>query len=166
MVAAAGDEIPLDVTDLERVYSAAVYRATVNGRDVAFTFAGAPAGEPARLAERDWAIITAFNPGRRTLSPDDNLARNQRLRSELLARGLSFADSVASDARGLHREPGFMVLGVTMTEAIQLAAAFEQAAVVYGQGATGRCGFLFVDPPRWVEKLAVMCAIPPEPPPG
>ena len=108
------------------------YRAT--------SYRGKPRGEP------DWSLrldepapvdgpiayITADNPGSRRLSDDENTRRRRRLETELREASHSFfpGRSVA-DEGDWPDEYGFWVRGVDRREAREIAAGFDQNAIVF-----------------------------------
>lgn len=139
------------MSDLAQAYSDAVYRFTWRGQAVTLRFAradGESAPEPSlELPAGDWAIITACNPGHDRLSETENAERNRRLRTLVESAGLSHAPSEASDEVGGHREPGLFITGLPREDVLALARAFDQHAVVFGQGPV--CGLLLTSPERW-----------------
>jgi hypothetical protein len=80
------------------------------------------------------AIVTACNPASHLQPEPDNHAANQRLRRVLLATGASIVPALArgtgADA-GVWDEPGFLVSGISLAEAVNIAMSFGQNAIVW-----------------------------------
>jgi hypothetical protein len=74
-------------------------------------------------------IITPCNPGGPEIAPAANAERVERLRSHLTTIGVTTVPTVGSDVGGGHAEPGFLVSGLSRTEAMDIGAAFDQDAV-------------------------------------
>lgn len=87
-----------------------------------------------RVGVACWSYLSAENPGSGVLSPADNAARTTRLRQVLEASGKPFlaGQAVADDGRW-PAEASFLVGGLGEAEAVALAAACEQNAVVCGR---------------------------------
>ena len=76
-------------------------------------------------------FITAYNPYGRLLSMQQNQARNAKLKSDLAAKYTTF-EGLGVDPEGeWEGEPSFLVLGVNLTEAEELADLYQQNAVVF-----------------------------------
>lgn len=74
--------------------------------------------------------ITAYNPYGRMLSKQENEARNERLKTELVSR-YPIYEGVGLDPNGeWEGEASFLALGITRNIAEVLATGFEQNAVV------------------------------------
>ena len=82
---------------------------------------------------REWAFITAWNPGAVIGEDHDNLARNAALAARLATLNHRW---FPGEGVGLHgtwpAEPGFLVLGIPRDAAIALAGEFGQLAIVAG----------------------------------
>ena len=88
----------------------------------------------ARQNQTGWAYITAYNPGGREASPDDNERAQGRLSAELVDRGFTvYAGAGEADVGDWPPEPSLLVLGVAEEEALLLCERYGQAAVVVGQ---------------------------------
>ena len=75
--------------------------------------------------------ITAYNPFGRLLSMRQNQARNAKLKSDLAAKYPIF-EGVGVDPEGeWEGEPSFLVFGVNLTEAEELAELYQQNAVIF-----------------------------------
>jgi len=120
---------------LAAAYAAAVYTAELPGGRVVFRVDRAPAG-PAPATPL--AIVTGWNPGH--ARPDDtvNRAANARLASELDRAGYAVYPAVGRSPDGSHAEPSFAVAGIEPGAALQLAARFGQAAILYWDGCAAR----------------------------
>lgn len=75
------------------------------------------------------AFITAWNPGSRTLSDDENDARQAELLGEIEARRLNYL--VGYGERKDWLEYSYLVLGINRDSARELAEQFEQNAFVW-----------------------------------
>lgn len=97
------------------------------------------------LRRKDWAVITAENPNNIEISPEENAARNEMLRAELLARGLRFKEATGAEmaheqVEGKYVAEGkedtaplehpFLVLGIDLATAREIAKKFEQDSVL------------------------------------
>lgn len=74
-------------------------------------------------------VITAWNPGDERPTPEENAAANDRLRGELLHRGLFPRRAIGSDPSSDHYEESWAVVGLRDDEARSIGAAFGQIAV-------------------------------------
>ena len=78
------------------------------------------------------AFITAWNPYSKSLSDEENQARNAQLKNELNIRSLEFIDGFGQDPAGQWSgEDSFLVLGISLETSKNLGAQFEQNAVVW-----------------------------------
>ena len=86
------------------------------------------------------AFITACNPLGVELTVDENDSRQRRLASDLEQRGLNFLDGVGQHPTGdWPGEASFLIIGLDLDEAKDLAAQLEQNALVWaGQDAIPR----------------------------
>lgn len=108
-------------------YSAAHYTVFFHGLRLEFCVGEiTPGNLPIPMA-----LITAWNPGRTTLSNAANRLANRKLRSDIKSLGLEYWRSLAEDPSGNYREPGFAVHAISETEAIRLGSRHRQLAVVY-----------------------------------
>lgn len=78
-----------------------------------------------------WALITACNPGSVPLSPAENADRMNQLR-DVLNRFTTYPGE-SSAPTGEWAEPSVLVLGMGRSEAVQLAKAFGQNAILAGE---------------------------------
>ena len=88
-----------------------------------------------------FAIVTACNPGIEYLPEAENRARNERLEQLLDETGYCYVSARGYDPSRLHAEPSFAVFGAEIEDALALAREFEQAAVFWWDGRTGRVLF-------------------------
>lgn len=101
------------------------------------------------LRRKDWAIVTAENPNNVELSPEENAARNEVLRAELQARGLRFKEATGAEiaheqVEGKYVAEGqedtaplehpFLVLGIDLATAREIAKKFDQESVLTPMG--------------------------------
>jgi hypothetical protein len=80
-----------------------------------------------------FAIITAHNPGGRTLAAPRNLWRHFRLRAVLAARGVRTVPAIGESPDGSHRERGVAV-AMDGDDAIAIARGFGQLAIYWFDG--------------------------------
>lgn len=86
---------------------------------------------------RDWAYLTACNPGSRALSETDNRDRRQALEGQLVAEGFAFHGGAGvpdpdHDPDWLP-EASVLVLGIDPENAARLARQYGQLAFVAGR---------------------------------
>ncbi len=78
------------------------------------------------------AFITAWNPYSKSLSDEENQARNDQLENELIIRSLKFIDGFGQDPLGQWSgEDSFLVLGIDLEASKTLGVQFEQNAIVW-----------------------------------
>jgi hypothetical protein len=86
---------------------------------------------------RDWAYLTACNPGSRMLSAEDNRRRQQRLESHLAVDGFVFyrGNGIPDPEQDAHWPPEASVLvpGIAPDRAARLAREYGQLAFVHGR---------------------------------
>lgn len=81
---------------------------------------------------KTWCFITAENPLSVNLSPDENIRRNTRLRTELAEYYV--IEGEGRDPNGAWQpEKSFFVAGIKQTTAKKLATRFGQRAIVFGE---------------------------------
>ena len=77
------------------------------------------------------AFITAWNPYSKTLSSEENKARNSMLENELKLLSLKFIEGFGQDPLGKWAgEDGFLVLGISLEVSKKLGVQFDQNAIV------------------------------------
>lgn len=77
------------------------------------------------------AFISACNPYSQPLSGAQNASRQVALASLLQERGYSFIDGSGQSRDKKWCEPSFLVLGISLPEARELGARFEQNAILW-----------------------------------
>ena len=78
------------------------------------------------------SFITAWNPYSKSLSDEENQARNKELKNELNIRSLKFIDGFGQDPLGQWSgEDSFLVFGIGLEASKKLGNQFEQNAIVW-----------------------------------
>jgi len=77
------------------------------------------------------AYVTAANPRSEPRSDEENQFLLAALREYVDAAGHVFLEGEARDPKGQWVEPSLLILGISRAEAIKLARAFEQNAIVF-----------------------------------
>jgi hypothetical protein len=86
------------------------------------------------LAVRTWAFITAFNPGSRSLSQEENRWRQRLMEDRVRQLGLrTFGGQGVGDDGRWPAEESLLIVGISREDAIALGREFGQAALVYGR---------------------------------
>lgn len=75
------------------------------------------------------AVLTAWNPGERRRTDEENDAANERMRPVLEATGCLVWPADGRNPDGTFHEPGFCVWGIPVTRALDIARAFDQYAI-------------------------------------
>jgi len=87
-----------------------------------------------------WAFITAFNPGSRPLSDQENIHRHEQLRGLVSAAGYRwFEGQGVGQGTDWPPERSLLILGITLPEAIYLGRRFGQLAIVAGTRGEAAC---------------------------
>ena len=81
------------------------------------------------IFDKPFAIITAYNPQNRVLSPLENRELHKRLLSLLERKKYLFCN--AEGCYKEHCEEGFIVFNMTLEEALNMARHFDQYALFY-----------------------------------
>lgn len=82
---------------------------------------------------RDWAFISASNPGSLPLSLPENRKRHTELISAIEALGFGWCEGHGvPDRPGWPPEISLFIMGIQPEEAVKLAARFGQNAIVIG----------------------------------
>ncbi len=94
-------------------------------------------GEPAPVLDAEpggpsWAFITAWNPGSRRLSRPENEQRQKALVKQLSGRYRLFPGAGIGDDEKWPPELSLLVLGIPREEALALARAWGQFAILLG----------------------------------
>ena len=136
-------------SELASAYCEALYRATVAGAPVAFTFSrrGGCALAANQLPPGAWAIIAAANPWSLPLDDARNAARTLALRAELDAAHVRWTCARNSAPDGVWAEDSFLVDGIGRDGALAIGRRYGQAATVWGTGIKG--GLLWTRSERW-----------------
>jgi hypothetical protein len=97
---------------------------------------GQPCPELARLMAEHKAhcaaFITAWNPFSQALSPTENERRQQELKAQLKTRGLSWIEGIGQHPNNQWPgEPSVLILTLNRASATELAAQYEQHALVW-----------------------------------
>jgi len=80
-----------------------------------------------------WAFVSACNPGSQPLTVVQNAARHVQLVEAVAARGLAWVSGQGvPDGDDWQPEPSLLVLGIGLPDALVLADAFGQNAIVVG----------------------------------
>jgi hypothetical protein len=88
-----------------------------------------PASNARCVAQGVVHVLTAWNPGDERPSREENDAASEKLRIELVSRGLSPCRAVGADPDSGHAEESWAVVGLSDDEARAIGAAFGQVAV-------------------------------------
>ena len=116
--------------DLRELWLATRLLVRVGGRTLDLDrVPAASLGASIRPLKLPLCLVTAYNPQAVQQAPGENRLANRRLRSTLEARRLCWLPAVGRSADGSWAEPGFLVGGLSESEAAALAAAWDQLAV-------------------------------------
>lgn len=123
--------------DIDSAFRATTYRVFVpNDAPIDLRIGERSERLDALLRERgcdDWVFITAWNPGSRRLSAEENDARQADLLDALQQRGREWlsGSGIPADA-SWQPEASVLVFGTCRAEAVALGKRFGQLAVVLG----------------------------------
>ena len=82
---------------------------------------------------REWAFVTASNPGSSILSKEQNGRRNTELVQALNEAGLHYLEGAGMpDTPGWEPEQSYLVLAITQRDAVAIAKRHGQCAIVCG----------------------------------
>jgi hypothetical protein len=82
---------------------------------------------------REWAFVTASNPGSSILSKEENGRRNAQLVHALIEAGLHYLEGAGvPDTPGWEPEQSYLVLGISQRDAVAIAKHHGQCAIVCG----------------------------------
>jgi hypothetical protein len=124
-------------TEKRHAYLDTVYAVQDDARLIKFRVGSHKAALDALLARhraKDWAHISACNPGLETLSPTENRRRMKRLENTARKRGYTTLPGNGRDDR--QRRPAedtLFVMGIPEAKARRLAREFGQWAIVAGR---------------------------------
>ena len=87
-----------------------------------------------RFRRKQWAFITAWNPGSIELTRAENEARQTRLESEVRRAGYEIlpGEGVGKD-KSWTPEKSILIIGISEDAAVRLGRAFDQLAIVVGR---------------------------------
>ncbi len=77
------------------------------------------------------AFITAWNPGSKKLTLDENYDRQIDLLEDISSQRLNYFVGRGESQSGDWSEDNYLILGVTRDDAIELAQRYEQNAIVW-----------------------------------
>ena len=117
----------------EEVYGDAVYYASNNANDLAFTLSKQETGADL-FGGRAFTLVTAHNPQSQPLSAEENWERNRRLEQHLLSKNYEYGFSLGKSLDGSWEEAGFSVFDLSLDDALALGSQFGQHAIVYAKG--------------------------------
>ncbi len=81
----------------------------------------------------EWAYITAWNPGSRPMSEDQNALAHDELIKVLRERGFTFYEGDGiPDQAGWAPERSVWIAGISRREAVEIGRRFGQNAIVVG----------------------------------
>lgn len=86
------------------------------------------------LQKGDWMLLTGWNPEAREATDEENAAANDRLKQDLLDRGLKFDEvwgMYPGDTKEAH---SFLVYGADRQTALEMARAYRQDSVLVREG--------------------------------
>ena len=132
----------------DQIFRKEYLATTYHAAGLAIRFSKQPTGQ-VLFDGRRFALISAQNPRSTPLEPDENLARNEILKTVFWSKGWEYADSHGSNADLSWVEAGFVVWDVALEEIIKVARDFEQNAVMYGQGEKIALCWCFLEETEW-----------------
>lgn len=122
--------------DFAALYRATTFRVETPDGHIDIRVGEKHAGIDALLSRHnatDWAYITAWNPGSRPLSADQNEVAHLTLRQTIRDRGFEcYVGDGIPDNEGWAPERSVWIAGIGRAEAIALGMRFAQSAIVVG----------------------------------
>jgi len=119
---------------LRAAFSAAEYRVCIGGHELVLKVGMHHPELDRAIEDRDWAIVTAFNPQGRRVGDADNRHADAALRAEVAERGLLAYPSTNRDPSGRWPdEPGLLIAGAGPDEMASLGRRHGQAALLVGR---------------------------------
>lgn len=119
---------------LRAAFSAAEYRVCIGGHELVLKVGMHHPGLDRAIEERDWAIVTAFNPQGRRVGDADNRRADAALRAEVKGRGMLAYPATNCDPRGRWPdEPGLLIAGARADETESIGRRYGQAALLVGR---------------------------------
>jgi len=125
-----------NVSGLDAAYRATAYVAEIEHGDIVIRI-----DQPSTALDqwlqakgcKDWAFISACNPGSLPLPQALNVERHAQLVAAVEALGLTWRPGRGvPDRPGWQPEPSLLILDIASEEALRLAAGFGQNAIVAG----------------------------------
>ncbi|SDD77679.1 DUF3293 domain-containing protein [Myxococcus virescens] len=101
----------------------------------------------AARGHREWAFLTAWNPGSRWRSDEENRRAQERMVAQLVAGGWGAAPALGEADDGSWCEQSLFVPGLPREEAGRFGRAYGQVAVLVGRTG-GRAELLFCEEAR------------------
>ncbi|ATB50487.1 hypothetical protein MYMAC_006143 [Corallococcus macrosporus DSM 14697] len=98
----------------------------------------------AARGHREWAFLTAWNPGSQWRSEEENRRAQERLEAQLVAGGWVVAPALGQAEDGGWCEPSLFVPGLPREEAARFGRAYGQVAVLVGR-ASAHAELLFCE---------------------
>ena len=77
------------------------------------------------------SLITACNPYGQAVSIIENVKANQSLEQAIQSTGLPYFLGQGSDPKGEWKEDSYLVMGISLEEAKELGALYQQNAIVW-----------------------------------
>ncbi|MFP2932361.1 DUF3293 domain-containing protein [Pyxidicoccus sp. 3LG] len=90
----------------------------------------------AARGHREWAFLTAWNPGSRPRGEEENRRAQEQLVSQLVAGGWVVASAIGEAEDGSWSEQSLFVPGLPRAEAERFGRAYGQVAVLVGRAGT------------------------------
>jgi hypothetical protein len=119
-------------SELEKSYREAIYAINDSG---IYIKVGRKNKEIDHILEdynaKTWAFVTAWNPGGKTLTREENLERQIKLLLEIQQYILMEGYGAALDKSW--SEDSFFVVGISEKAAIEVCNKYEQAALLFGE---------------------------------
>ncbi|MDQ3016199.1 MAG: DUF3293 domain-containing protein [Bacteroidota bacterium] len=81
---------------------------------------------------RDWAYITAYNPGSKLLSKEENEISHQKLLEEVVDYKIWEGEGITNNSTW-EPEKSLLILGISKENAIRVSSKFGQNAFVFGE---------------------------------
>lgn len=118
------------------IYSETSFMARdADGAEITFTKKG---GVPLLIKDKQFAVITAWNPDNNQLTVEENKARNGLLENDLKKTKYVFYPSLGTGTDG-HSEGSFTIEEISLTEAVEFGHKYGQHAIAYNDAR----GFVF-----------------------
>lgn len=135
--------------NLLRAYFSTVYELPADSGVTRASIDGEVVKDPSTLPallQKEFAIITAYNPRSMLLPRRVNEARHQVMRDLLVMGSFRVEHCVAfeEEPEGVWREPSWVVYNISRDEAISVGRTFRQNGVIFASG--GRPELIITDP--------------------